>query len=194
MDLSQPEISPYRIYNWLNNAFNTKWFLWEPETLLSVFNSSKINCSPENWQKVLCLRLIAASERPWQEYGTFEKVALALNDIIISPGLMEDVTPQQMAFAVYQLRKIKPRNEFSNDIKKYIAAKCFENNLVYLEVPLNIAMDSMRKLLEKRPVLQLLSDETRKNRNKHNIKNDALKFQISELNTIQEYVRQKNDK
>jgi len=187
-----PEVNPYRIYKWLNNVYGTKWFLWEPETVLAEFNSSRIKCSSINWQKVLCLRLIAVSKRPWEEWGIFEKVVLALNDIIISSGKMEDVTPQQMAFAIDRLRKIKPRNEFSDEVKQYVAAKCFDSNLVYLEIPLNIGMEYLNILMEKRPILLVLKDEVKRKRNMRNIKNSALRFQVSELNAIQEYVRQKD--
>lgn len=191
MDLSKPELNPVEIYRWLTTIYKDNWLLWESKVLSNNFKNKKIAISDTNFQLILALRLLVVTQRPWLEPGIFEKVVLALNGIKIHPGIMEDVTPQQMAFAIECMEDISPSNEFSEDVKKYIAAKCFVYGLVYLEPPLAFVNIYINELIKNRSDLQLLQDQIKKGRNKVDIKNNNLKFQISELNAIGEYIRRR---
>ena len=191
IDLSKADLNPDKIYYWLEAEFpNGEWYIWEPETIEK--DLKKLHISPANWEKVMALRVVAATNRPWQEFEVFENVVLAFNDIPVDFGTMQVPSPQEIAYSITVLNKIKPNIEFSDEIKKWIAANCFANyGLVYLDPPLGIAQNYLDKLLEDFPQLQSLKDEVRTKRNTISPETNALKYQIGELNAIREYVRQK---
>ena len=63
----------------------------------------------------------------FNDWQIFEKIVLALNEIIPNFADLEGVEPHEIHFAYKFLEDIKGKVEFNNEVKKYIAA-CYKNN------------------------------------------------------------------
>jgi hypothetical protein len=79
----------------------------------------------------MALRLAAVTDMPWIDWDTFENCSLAWSGTIPLFGAYQPVTPSQAAFGVQILREIRQDEEFSWEVKAYIAAVLEDSGFVY---------------------------------------------------------------
>jgi len=122
---------PQQIYDVLCMRYREDWVEWEPETLWWALRRDFGPVGEVARNKIMALRLTAVTDATWLDWDTFENSALAWNDIIPIFGAFQPVTPMQAAFGVQILRTIREDEEFSWEVKAYIAAVLEENGFVY---------------------------------------------------------------
>lgn len=79
-------------------------------------------------EKIYAIRVVATSNSAQTEWHVFEKVGGAFNDRIAKFGLVEALTPAEAARTVAIIENIRP-DEYSNEIKIYLATCCHEDGL-----------------------------------------------------------------
>ena len=102
----------------------------EPETLRSMFPFK----SDAEIEKLLALKAVKVSNTPYENFYTFQKVVLALNGIAPNFTMMEDITPEQIWYAIHEMRMHNPAGIFSPEIVLYVQ-KVFNNNGLYFYPP-----------------------------------------------------------
>lgn len=122
---------PLQIFDILNMRYQEEWVEWEPETLWWALRRDFGPVGEVSRNKIMALRLAASTDAPWLDWDTFENCTLAWNDVIPLFGAYQPVTPAQAAFGVQVLRAIRGDEEFSWEVKVYIAATLEEHGFVY---------------------------------------------------------------
>jgi hypothetical protein len=111
--------------------YQEEWVEWEPETLWWALRRDFGPVGEVSRNKIMALRLAATTDAPWLDWDTFENCSLAWNDIIPLFGAYQPVTPAQAAFGVHVLRAIRGDEQFSWEVRVYIAATLEEHGFVY---------------------------------------------------------------
>ena len=122
---------PQQIYDILCMRYQEDWVEWEPETLWWALRRDFGPVGEVARNKIMALRLAAVTDAPWLDWDTFENSALAWNDTIPLFGAYQPTAPTQAAFGVQILRMVRQDEEFSWEVKAYIAAILEENGFVY---------------------------------------------------------------
>ena len=115
----------------LDKRYGEEWVGWMPETLdqmiLMDFNTVP---TQQNREKVLAMKMCLNINYAWTDWKIFQKVVLALNGIIPNFEVVEDPSLSQVMRALPILRKLRPEDEFEDDVKKYIAVLCKAEDLI----------------------------------------------------------------
>jgi len=122
---------PLQVYDILCMRYQEDWVEWEPETLWWALRRDFGPVGEVARNKIMALRLAAVTDAPWLDWDTFENSSLAWNDTIPLIGAFQPIMPTQAAFGVQVLRTLRGDEEFSWEVKAYIAAILEENGFVY---------------------------------------------------------------
>lgn len=128
----------------LLKAFGLDWLGWESETIWAeikrVFQASMISelCRA----KIQTVKTCQVSDLPWKKWQVFEKIVQGLNnnvprfDIMQAPGL------EQLYVAIDILEGIR-KDEFSDEVKLYMAAAMLHEDVTYVPDPLSFIQDEV---------------------------------------------------
>jgi hypothetical protein len=124
----------------LLEKFGTEWLEWDAEVLkheiIETFKATSV--SEHNWQKIQAIRVMMLAISPWKEWHVFEKVIQAVNNNIPDPFVLQHCNLPQLMAGVDILGQIR-EEEFSDEIRQYIAACALESGVTYLPPPIAFA-------------------------------------------------------
>lgn len=128
----------------LMEKFGTDWIEWEADTLRSeILTDFKTNSiSDHNWQKIQAVRTLLLTVGFWKEWHVFEKVLQALNNNIPRFDLGQKCSLAQLMAGVDIANQIR-KDEFSDEIGKYVAACALDEGVVYLPPPLDFGQNAL---------------------------------------------------
>ena len=129
--LTDKRAHPLQIYDILCMRYQADWAEWEPETLWWALRRDFGPVGEIARNKIMALRLAVLTDVPWLDWDTFENSALAWNDTIPFFGAFQPISPMQAAFAIQVLRVLRTGEEFSWEVKAYVAAILEDNGFVY---------------------------------------------------------------
>jgi hypothetical protein len=126
---------------------------WAPETLFSTIDRMHFGWSEEKAtaalnkfhetgvietdvpslvrQKIYAIRIVATSDTAHEEWYIFEKVGAVFNDRVAQFGVVEGLSPGECARTVAIIENIRP-DEYSREVKAYIAASAHEDGILTL--------------------------------------------------------------
>lgn len=155
-----PNISPIALLKELKKL-GINALAWEPETLMVAIDRRYHGWTDERAtqaidhfhltglidtdvdvrvrQKIYAIRVISTSDSAHTEWHIFEKVGSAFNDRIPQFGLVEPMTAAECAYTVSAIEAIRP-DDYSNEIKIYIAACCQQDGLLTVVPIKSLAM------------------------------------------------------
>lgn len=119
-------------------AIDRKWNGWTDAQVGAALDSFhengvlKTDVPPLVRQKVYAIRIIATSDTPHNEWHVFEKVGGALNDRMANFSVVEKLSPGECARTIAFIEDIRP-DDYSKEVKSYIAASAHEEGLLTLE-------------------------------------------------------------
>lgn len=147
---NDPGVCPLRLYDFLR-TFGINVLAWQPETLFAAidkrfhgWSEDKATLALEHFhetgllqtdvpiqirQKIYAIRIVVTSDTAHTEWHVFEKVGSAFNDRVAQFGIVERLSTGECARTVALIDAIRP-DEFSKEIKVYIAASAHEDGLI----------------------------------------------------------------
>lgn len=122
--------------------FGLDWLEWDPDVLHQQIRDlyGAVTISEHNWQKIQAIRTLMTSVGFWQEWEVFEKVVQALNNNVPRFDIAQPCTMAQLMAGVDIANSMRVE-EFSDEIKRYIAACAIEEGVMYLPPPLEFAQE-----------------------------------------------------
>lgn len=118
------------------------WPSWEPETLWADLKRHGLALSAALKDKVQSVKTLLTTNAFWLDHVAFEKVAMGLNGAQVVFDSYQHPSPGMIAKALLEASSIRPM-EFSEEVRRYIAAVCFEAGLILLPGPLSVAQESL---------------------------------------------------
>lgn len=121
----------------LIKAFEMEWLLWEPETIWSSIHSMfQSNVSEHNRAKIQAVQTLHVTPAPWNLWQVFEKVIQALNNNIPRFDVMQAPSLEQL-YAGVDIMDTLRREQFSQEVKSYMAAAILHDEVVFAPQPLD---------------------------------------------------------
>ena len=122
----------------LLSKYGFRYIDWDSDALKQELIEDFGSVGVVTWERIQACRLLHASDIFWKEWEVFEKITAA---IMGEPPIFSFVQPpesEEVAVALDTASKISS-NEYSEEVKRYIAAACLHDGLWYLEDPLTVA-------------------------------------------------------
>jgi len=130
----------------LTSALGKEWVLWEPETVWSEMKRAFGETPNEVLKsKVQALKTLLTTQAFWRDHLAFEKVVVSLNGRVPVFDQYQHPSPAMIACALKEAFRIR-KAEFSDEVLRYIAAICFDDGLIVLPEPLDIAQESLDEM------------------------------------------------
>ncbi len=97
-------------------------FEWDAETIrLEIFQDFKVSLSQNSLDKIQALITAIATDKFYLDYSVFESVGLVLSDDDPAVGTLQQLNPEQIAWAVVEvLNNDDSPRAWSEDVKAYI--------------------------------------------------------------------------
>lgn len=122
------------LYQYLNDEYDREWWDWEPETLWAELSRTTYGAEPEEEVKgaVMALQLTLNANSPFEHWHIFEKVGQAFNFNPVMFSTLQPLDADEAALTMAILKKIRPKEEYDDEVLKYVAVCAHEAGLVYL--------------------------------------------------------------
>lgn len=143
---SRTGIAPARYKNLLDSLYGEDWYKWDSDTLRQTLEADKhgpVDDLAAN--KIRAVQMLRISNKCYTDFRVFEKIVLALNDIPIDWDMVELAEPEEVGYAIHEIKNIYPDAEFGREVAAYIAAICAQEGFVILPPPLEFAQDELDK-------------------------------------------------
>ncbi len=130
----------------LTSALGAEWAVWEPETVWSEMKRV-LGETPNDILKgkVQALKTLLVTNAFWRDHLAFENVVISIYGRLAIFDQYQHPSPAMIACAVREAATIR-KAEFSDEVLRYIAAICFEEGLIVLPEPLDIAQESLDEM------------------------------------------------
>ena len=120
--LNNDNSSAIKIYEFLNTTLDDDWYELEFETierLLWVKYGAALDEVISD--KIQAIKHLCNSQRPFLDWFLFNQTAVAFSGAIADFDILRTPTPGMIINAVDAMRYIRPEEEFSREVKKYIS-------------------------------------------------------------------------
>lgn len=128
---------------------NRKWLEWEPETIWQQLDSMFPDLPkgqpefPRHMKDVImACKLCITNNMAWEQWNVFEKVVMSFNNKIAMFHILQKPSLGEVLYAIKIMNKIKA-NEFSDEVKAYIASVAKSDGFIYLPEELAFAQNEL---------------------------------------------------
>jgi hypothetical protein len=120
--LHNTDIHPIVVDLALSQYFTTDWWFWEPETIY-IMLKREFNSTPPSSNKncILAVKALHINPNLFDNYLVFEKVVLALNNLVPTFTIIEKPSVGHLLHAIFSVKALSPEIQLSDEVKKYIA-------------------------------------------------------------------------
>jgi hypothetical protein len=109
------------VYDFLNEKYKDKWWDWEIETLEhEIWGDFGLVLSDGMADKVQAIKLLINNHRPFLDWWYFNQLASAFCGTIADFTSIKSPSPGMAIATVKAMHEIRPEENFSRDVKKYI--------------------------------------------------------------------------
>lgn len=122
-------MNPIEALNFLNSRFGYDWISCEEPESISICLDTNTDISDDT---IEAIKTCIVSDLPWADPFVFENVVDGLNGNPIIPETLTLPPLEEICVAVTVMNIIKPKIEYSNDVKKYICSCAMTDGLVWL--------------------------------------------------------------
>lgn len=137
---------PVEILRALTGKLGREWILWEPETLwVSIREAFPGPLSEVLKNKIQAVKALLTSSAFWIDHVAFEKIAVALNNHVPLFDQYQNPSPAMLANALEEAGLIRSAR-FSDEVLRYIAVVAYQDGLMVLPEPLDIAQEHLDEL------------------------------------------------
>jgi hypothetical protein len=124
---------------------------WEPETIWLDLADEDVDVDLENRDKLLaCITLLVTRSFYW-DAAVFENTSMAFNDIPSAPEALQEASPAEMSWAVFEAqyllrREYQNEGEFDYEPAKYAAVSLFRAGFLVAPEMLSFAQEELDRL------------------------------------------------
>lgn len=110
-----------------------EWWLWEPETIRTALQRNfQAGPTELNWNKLQAVRTVHVSPGlVFDEWECFLPVITALNNVIPDFNILQLPSPARLYAGVGMLRMLDPEENFSEEVKRFIAASLLHEGIFF---------------------------------------------------------------
>jgi len=124
---------------------------WEPDTLWLEFQDEGIDLELENRDKLMAATTLITTAGFYWDGAVFENTCVAFNDIPSAPDALQEASPGEMSWGVFEADFLRRREyqdgaEFDYEPARYAAVSLHRAGFVVTPETLEFAQDELDKL------------------------------------------------
>jgi len=124
---------------------------WEPETIWMDLEDAGIDLGLENRDKLLACTTLLATRSFYWDAAVFENTSMAFNDIPSAPDALQEASPGEMSWAVFEAsyflqREFQAEGSFDYEPAKYAAVSLFRSGFLVAPEMLAFAQEELDRL------------------------------------------------
>ena len=120
------------LFEYMTDKYADRWYHWEPETLWQTLEYDGIDIDDELKNAIQAFQVVALTNFAFEDWHVFEKVGHAFNQNPVNFGHVQPLELDEVAYTIKIMCALRPKEEFEDDVKGYIAAAAKEAGVVYL--------------------------------------------------------------
>lgn len=187
---------PIEIVRALTRKLGREWILWEPETLWpEIRRIFGVALTEPLKAKIQATKALLVTDAFWRDHLAFEKVVMAFNNHTPLFDAYQNPSPAEIANALEEASKIRS-GRFSDEVLRYVAVSCYQDGLILLPEPLDVAQEHLDELTSQVVGRQFVQDLRRRwseqqvNEPSRDMYSETVTgVQLARMRAIQEYVR-----
>jgi hypothetical protein len=178
--------SALNVFKYMSDRYGDTWYNWTPETIWQTLEYDGIDTSSDELRNMLqAFQVLSRTNFAHEDWHIFEKVNHALNCNHVHFGSIQPSELNDIAYTVKIMSKLRPGEEFMDDIKGYIAACAKESGVVYL--PDDLFPNGCQEFLDKMDNnIQLKEQVMKAYPSPKTDINTALGVQLARLNEVRD--------
>lgn len=153
--IARDDTHPMALWTQLGARYGDEWLSWDLETVQQTLSADTgVEPSSSTMNKIAALQLVTSKpELAHGDWHIFEKIAVAFNGGAPRLTLIEELSPEEMAFAASVLRMIAPDPrpvdgwQFSRDMEKYCAARLYDAGIVIAPPELGFCDTELKRVV-----------------------------------------------
>lgn len=134
----------------LRKMFGNQFMAWEPESLWLELNDQKIDVPTVNRGKILAVTSLLIEPAFYWDATIFEKTTLSFNSEVTIPGSIQEASPAQLSWAVFEAEMLLQAHgsdpDFDHEPQRYTATSMFRDGLILAPEFLVFAQKELDKL------------------------------------------------
>lgn len=139
------DMSVLKLNDYLFSKFNDEWIDWLPEALnVTLFGKNRDDVLTD---KIQALSVCHKTDAPWTEWDIFENVGKAFNHQKPTFNIIQPLTLGECAVTAELMSKIRPEEEFWDEVLSYIGVVAATENYTY--IPEELLISKAQKYLDK---------------------------------------------
>jgi hypothetical protein len=183
------EVGILSLYSFLNDHYERAWWDWEPETIWAELARDHFSGGTPDEIKdaVMALQLVLNTNAPFEHWHIFEKVGHAFGYNPVDFTMLQPLEPDEAALAMALLSKIRPQQEFDQEVLMYVAVCAKSAGMVWLPEDL---FPKVQPQLDEINFEVGLRDSVRKAfEEKSPSVTGAIDIQLARINEVRDYVK-----
>jgi hypothetical protein len=118
------------IYRFLNEKYKDAWWDWDIMTIEHcLWMDFGVVLSDVNADKVQAIKLLINNQRPFLDWYYFNQVACSFAGSIADFTCIKSPSPGMAIAAMKTMMEIRPDEQFSRDVKKYVCLICIHDGI-----------------------------------------------------------------
>lgn len=177
---------------------------WEPESIWLTLDRRGVDVPVLNRDKILAASTLTFLPAFWFEVNAFENTIMAFNDVLSDGEILQEATPSQINWAVYeaemlfsQMSDINETTEFDREPVGYTAIVLNRAGFILTPELLRFAQDALDDLnkdgsgVDKRELRAAWRSLQKKDLTKVTFKDTAFDMQLARLTAVQLYLAER---
>lgn len=128
-----------------------EFIAYEPETLFREMSIRHGKIGRVTSERLLACQVLHANNVYWTEWEAFEKITASISGEVAIFSYSQPPDPEDAAISLVTAAQFEA-HEYSEEVKRYIAACCLHNGLFYLEGPLEMSMPYSEEFIDSREI------------------------------------------
>jgi hypothetical protein len=144
---ARDDVHPLKLVAELSDSLGDDWSDWEPETIReTIIKEAGVEPSDDVMSKIMAIKIVLARpDRFFDDWHAFEKISVALNDRSPMMGTLEEVPVEWLSNSVAIVEKVAAEGDFGPEVRKYVAARLFDQGYVVPPPKLAFASGQLSK-------------------------------------------------
>ena len=124
---------------------------YEPETLFREMSLRHGSIGRVTSERLLACQVLHANAVYWTDWEAFEKITASISGEVAIFSYSQPPEPEEAAISLTTAAQFNSI-EYSEEVKRYIAACCLHDGLFYLEGPLEMSMPYTSEYIDSREI------------------------------------------
>lgn len=136
---TRPDSHPVVLALILTDKYGPEWATWEPEALWSTVAADFVEPSAHCRAKVQAVKTVFSTAAPLERWEVFHWVSQALNNNLPDFEQVRPDSVPQLFHTVWAIGELRPEPNFSDEVRRWIAACALSEGVFFLPPPLDFA-------------------------------------------------------